>query len=322
MAGSSSASSADHGGSSPVVPQSQKQASSAPSSSSAEQGRKRRERKGKAPFSSASGGSGRSSGKQEGAGKKSFRWGAASVACWGLPVCVLEALAGYWSRVLVAVRPEGWVLHPLQGLSSSPRSHPDIVSDESGRISSVTGSAPGGRDVVQGCLGNRPRSGSWLLQLFFSRGQGDRGGWLASHDRPLSPERVCSAHSVQDGDCSLRASHRLRGGFLSFHRSEGGVFPDTHSSVIEEAIEVPVEGGGGGGSLPVQGLCFGLSTAPQVFTWVFAAVSAWAYSHGIRLLRYLDDWLVLTSSETVAKKNVQDPLSLCHSLGIVINVEK
>ena len=36
-------------------------------------------------------------------------------------------------------------------------------------------------------------------------------------------------------------------------------------------------------------LCFGLSTAPQVFTRVFAAVSVWAHSHGIRLLRYLDD---------------------------------
>ena len=45
-------------------------------------------------------------------------------------------------------------------------------------------------------------------------------------------------------------------------------------------------------------------------------------SHGICLLRYLDDWLVLASSEAVAKKNVQDLLLLCHSLGIVINEEK
>ena len=39
-------------------------------------------------------------------------------------------------------------------------------------------------------------------------------------------------------------------------------------------------------------LCFGLSTAPQVFTRVFATVSAWAHSRGVQLLRYLDDWLV------------------------------
>ena len=36
-----------------------------------------------------------------------------------------------------------------------------------------------------------------------------------------------------------------------------------------------------------RALCLGLSTAPQVFTRVFAAVSAWAHSHGIRLLQYL-----------------------------------
>ena len=62
-AGSSSASSADRGGASPVMPQSQKQASTAPSSSSTQQGRKRWGRKGKAPFSSALGGSGRSGGR-------------------------------------------------------------------------------------------------------------------------------------------------------------------------------------------------------------------------------------------------------------------
>ena len=70
-----------------------------------------------------------------------------------------------------------------------------------------------------------------------------------------------------------------------------------------------------------KALCFGLSTAPQVFTRVFAAVSAWAHSRGIRLLRYLDDWLVL-SSEKKAKQSIREPLSLCHTLGIVINEKK
>ena len=68
-----------------------------------------------------------------------------------------------------------------------------------------------------------------------------------------------------------------------------------------------------------RALCFGLSTAPQVFTRVFTAVLAWAHSRGIRLLRHLDDWLVLSSSEKKAKQAVQSLLSLCHTLGIVIN---
>ena len=71
-----------------------------------------------------------------------------------------------------------------------------------------------------------------------------------------------------------------------------------------------------------RALCFGLSTAPQVFTRVFAAVSAWVHSHGVRLLLYLDDWLVLASSEREAKQAVQSLLSLCLTLGIVINEKK
>ena len=71
-----------------------------------------------------------------------------------------------------------------------------------------------------------------------------------------------------------------------------------------------------------KALCFGLSTAPQVFTRVFAAVSAWAHARGIRLLRYLDDWLVLFSSEKKAKELIRELLSVCRTLGIVINEKK
>ena len=69
-------------------------------------------------------------------------------------------------------------------------------------------------------------------------------------------------------------------------------------------------------------LCFGLATAPQVFTRVFALVSAWAHSRGIRLLRYLDDWLILAESKEKLSQQVDQVLSLCLDLGILINREK
>ena len=40
-----------------------------------------------------------------------------------------------------------------------------------------------------------------------------------------------------------------------------------------------------------KALCFGLSTAPQVFTRVLAPVSAMLHHAGICIRRYLDDWL-------------------------------
>ena len=71
-----------------------------------------------------------------------------------------------------------------------------------------------------------------------------------------------------------------------------------------------------------KALCFGMSTAPQVFTRVFAAVSSWAHARGIHLLQYLDDWLILSTSQLKTRQHVDQLLSLCRSLGIVINTEK
>ena len=69
-------------------------------------------------------------------------------------------------------------------------------------------------------------------------------------------------------------------------------------------------------------LCFGLSTAPQVFTRVMAPVSAILHSLGIRMRRYLDDWLVQASSREDFLRDLGVVLSLCHELGIVVNPEK
>ena len=57
-----------------------------------------------------------------------------------------------------------------------------------------------------------------------------------------------------------------------------------------------------------KALCFGLSTAPQVFTRVFAAVSAWAHARGIRLLRYL----LLRLSSQVLRIQKMTLLTLVH----------
>ena len=47
--------------------------------------------------------------------------------------------------------------------------------------------------------------------------------------------------------------------------------------------------------LQFRALCFGLSTAPQVFTRVMAPISSIMQSYGFRILLYLYDWLILGS---------------------------
>ena len=71
-----------------------------------------------------------------------------------------------------------------------------------------------------------------------------------------------------------------------------------------------------------KALCFGLSTAPQVFSRVMAPVSAILHAMGIRMRRYLDDWLVQSSSWESLLRDLQTVLGLCHELGVVINREK
>ena len=175
----------------------------------------------------------------------------------------------------------------LHRLSSSPFSHPGIVSDR-----------------------NRPRSGSWFLQPPF-RGEGI---WRPVinlshlnefvHLTRFKMETVASVVLyVREGD--FLASLDLKDAYfqIPIHQSSRELLRFTSEGTVYQ----------------FRALCFGLSTAPQVFTGVFAAVSAWAHSHGVRLLRYLDDWLILASSEQEAKQSVQSLLSLCHTLRILIN---
>ena len=71
-----------------------------------------------------------------------------------------------------------------------------------------------------------------------------------------------------------------------------------------------------------KALCFGLYTAPQVFPRVMAPVSAILHSLGIRMRRYLADWLVQSSSRESLLEGLQTVLQLCQELGIVINPMK
>ena len=187
--------------------------------------------------------------------------------------------------------------------------------DVPGRLS--TGSSLGARgrgDACQRSLRNRPRSGSWLLQSSFPGGE---GGWRpvidlshlneSGHLTQFKMETVASVLlSVREGD--FLASLDLKDAYfqIPIHPSSRKLLRFMSEGKVYQ----------------FRALCFGLSTAPQVFTRVFATMSAWAHSHGIRLLRYLDDWFILTSSEREAKQAVQSLLSLCRTLGIVINEKK
>ena len=77
-----------------------------------------------------------------------------------------------------------------------------------------------------------------------------------------------------------------------------------------------------GKSYQFRVLCFGLTTAPQVFTRIMAPVSAILHRYGVRMLRYLDDWLILVSTELACLQSRDRLLSICTELGIQVNLTK
>ena len=78
------------------------------------------------------------------------------------------------------------------------------------------------------------------------------------------------------------------------------------------------------GGVPYQFrvLCFGLTTAPQIFTRLMAPISAILHRYGIRMLRYLDDWLILAESRTTCLQARDRLLQLCEELGLQVNLRK
>ena len=69
-------------------------------------------------------------------------------------------------------------------------------------------------------------------------------------------------------------------------------------------------------------LAFGLSSAPRIFTKLLRPVAAYLRQRGIRLIIYLDDILLMASSESEAAEAVAQTSSLLEALGFIVNSSK
>ena len=271
-AASSSVSSADRGGTSSVVPQLQKPTQMASSSSTPQEGRKWKGLKGKAPFSHAS---------------QPFHWQASgcreAVLLTGSLVCY------EWGAVCQRTRGTGRLLGqspgccPLQDGYRIPfvDSPPPLAHTP---ISFPTYRSGTPRSLVL-CQEIKKMLVKDVLKIVLDPGPGiynrlflvEKATGLASRDRPLSPERVCPADSVKDGDLGLITALHPRRDFLVSIDLKNAHFqiPVHQSSRKLLRFLLRGWGGGGGGGREVyqfKALCFGLLTTPQVFTRVFAVV--------------------------------------------------
>ena len=141
---------------------------------------------------------------------------------------------------------------------------------------------------------------------------------MASHHRPVDPERLHHQVSLPHGDSTVSPSFHPSG------RLDGLPGP------ADAYLQVPVHCDSRrylrfvieGRTYQFRVLCFGLTTAPQVFTRIMAPVSAILHKYGVRMLRYLDDWLILASSELACLQSRDRLLTVCTELGIQVNLTK
>ena len=139
---------------------------------------------------------------------------------------------------------------------------------------------------------------------------------MAFGHQPLPSHLLCGHVTLSDGVHSVCAPVSTSGGLDGLHRSQGSVASSAGSSCFSSLSSLRDT------VYQFKALCFGLSTAPQVFSWVMAPVSAILHSLGIRVRRYLADWLVQSSSQGSLLEDLQTVLRLCHELGIVIRPKK
>ena len=170
--------------------------------------------------------------------------------------------------------------------------------------------------LTKGALEIARDKGSRLLQSPLPGGEGD---WqLEACDRSLSFERLRPADVVQDGNSRFGAVICQRGVFSSFLGSEGRVLSDPDPRIIEEAVEVHV----GGDSLPVQSpVLRSVDCSPGLYQGLRGGVSLGTLPRDQTAPlpgRLFGSLLLGEESQGVD----QGLLSLCHTLGIVINEKK
>ena len=141
---------------------------------------------------------------------------------------------------------------------------------------------------------------------------------VETSDRFVHAQSESPQDSLQDGNSPVCASVCAKRRLDGVHRLEGCLLADPHTSGRLQVSQICSFDSG----FSVQSSVFRPLYGPQVFTRVMAPVSVLLHHLGIRMCRYLDDWLILASSRSLFLQALETVLHLCQELGILVNWEK
>ncbi|KAI2647506.1 ORF V: Enzymatic polyprotein [Labeo rohita] len=133
-----------------------------------------------------------------------------------------------------------------------------------------------------------------------------------------SSESVPSQAAVQNSHDEAHANMHPSPGLVCSHRPEGRVLSRLDSTSTQTLPTVCFEGR----AYQYKVLPFGLSLSPRVFTKVTEAALSPLWRRGIRILNYLDDWLLIAHSRDVLCEHRDLVLRHLSHLGLQVNREK
>ena len=232
-----------------------------------------------------------------------------------LPSQLVVGLEGSWGGRLGSRGTAGWLSDPLRPSTSSIRA--------SALPAGVLPSVHQGSRLNPGA--SRPSSEggsrasptvSGFLQPSIPRPEGF--GVMAPHHRPVDPEQLHHLGTLPHGDSSVSPEFHPPRRLDDLPGPARRLSSGSSASRLASFPSLLVAGK----TYQFRVLCFGLTTAPQVFTRIMAPVSAILHRLGVRMLRYLDDWLILASTEIACIQSTDRLLAVCKELGIQVNFKK
>ena len=171
------------------------------------------------------------------------------------------------------------------------------------------------QDLLKRAIEQAPQTPGFYSRLFVV--QKDSGAWRPIIDLSTLNTYIASQHFHMETPQSVLRSIRQGDWMISLDLQDAylqvPIHPESRRYLRFTMGGVPYQ---------FRVLCFGLTTAPQVFTRLMAPISAILHRYGIRMLIYLDDWLILAESRTTCMRARDRLPHLCEELGLQVNLRK
>ncbi len=145
-----------------------------------------------------------------------------------------------------------------------------------------------------------------------------KDGGVASNFRSSRVEPLPQNIQVQNVDNQDNCVSDPIGGLVCDNRSQGRILSCRYLSTTQEVPEVRFRGE----AYQYRVLPFGLALSPRTYTKCMDAALAPLQLQGIRILNYIDDWLILAQSQELALRHRDVFLSHLKSLGLRLNAKK